>query len=90
MDASMNLADYYFPMLNSLSSKAKLYLVRKLTDSLLKDKSMSAQSVEEERLTAFRKLAGAWADDPEGEAMEREIRDGRTSNKTREIISFDE
>ena len=58
MDASMNLADYYFPMLNSLSSKAKLYLVRKLTDSLLKDKSMSAQSVEEERLAAFRKLAG--------------------------------
>ena len=90
MDASMNLADYYFPMLNSLSSKAKLYLVRKLTDSLLKDKSMSTQSVEEERLAAFRKLAGAWADDPEGEAMEREIRDGRTSNKTREIISFDE
>ena len=36
-DASLNLADYYYHILNTLSRKAKLYLVKRLTDSLLKD-----------------------------------------------------
>ena len=29
MDASLNLANYYFPLLNTLSNKAKLYLATK-------------------------------------------------------------
>ena len=34
-DVNIHLADYYFSILNSLSDKAKLYLVNKLTESLI-------------------------------------------------------
>ena len=34
-DVNIHLADYYFSVLNSLSDKAKLYLVNKLTESLI-------------------------------------------------------
>lgn len=35
-------------------------------------------------------LFGVWADDPETDHMEENIRKERTSNRTRKIVSFDE
>lgn len=90
MDTNLYLADYYFPLLDSLNNKAKLYLVKKLTDSLLKSESLPDVFEEAAKDTAFRKLAGAWANDPEAEAMTSIIRDGRMSNHTRHIVPFDE
>lgn len=90
MDTSLNMADYYFPMLNTLSRKAKLYLVKKLTDSLLSDEALSAPAHEDDKKKIFNEVAGAWADDPEADMMENEIRNARTSDTTRKIVSFDE
>ena len=47
-------------------------------------------NIETEKDIAFRQLAGAWANDPEADAMTSAIRDGRTSNHTRQLASFDE
>ena len=33
MDTNISLADYYFPLLDSLSRTAKLYLVKRLSES---------------------------------------------------------
>lgn len=90
MDANLYLADYYFPLLDTLNNKAKLYLVKKLTDSLLKSENLSDVSEEAEKDMAFHNLAGAWANDPEAETMTSIIRDGRMSNHTRHIVSLDE
>ena len=90
MDVSLNLADYDYPILNTLSRKAKLYLVKRLTDSLLKDESGATLVLEDDKKAIFNELSGAWANDPEAGMMETEIRNGRTSGKTRMITSFDE
>ncbi len=90
VDVSLNLADYYYPILNTLSRKAKLYLVKRLTDSLLKDESGATLVLEDDKKAIFNELSGAWANDPEAGMMETEIRNGRTSGKTRMITSFDE
>ncbi|MEL5895420.1 hypothetical protein AAE250_18230 [Bacteroides sp. GD17] len=89
-DANIHLADYYFSMLNSLSDKAKLYLVNKLTESLMKSVGKAEEATETKKDEALRKLAGVWTNDPDAEAMEKAIRTGRRSNKTRKITSFDE
>ena len=90
MDANLNLANYYFPLLNTLSNKAKLYLATKLMDSLLKEEMLSNTSTETKKDAAFRQLAGVWANDPEADAMTAVIYDSRTSNHTRQLASFDE
>ena len=91
MDVSLSLANYYFPLLNTLSSKAKLYLATKLMDSLLKEETpLLNTAAEAKKDDAFRRLAGAWANDPEADAMTSVIRDARTSNHTRQLASFDE
>ena len=59
-------------------------------DSLLKDDTLRETFDETEKDIAFRQLAGAWANDPEADAMTSAIRDGRTSNHTRQLASFDE
>lgn len=90
MEMSINWVDYYFPMLDNLNGMEKLRLVRKLTDSLLKnDKTVNTPAVNAGQ-NAFSKLAGAWADDPEADMMERAIAEGRVSNKTRNLSLFDE
>lgn len=90
MEMSINWVDYYFPMLDNLNGMEKLRLVRKLTDSLLKnDKTVNTPAVNAGQY-AFSKLAGVWADDPEADMMERAIAEGRVSNKTRNLSSFDE
>ena len=58
-DVNIHLADYYFSILNSLSDKAKLYLVNKLTASLIN-------------------------------SADKTVLTGRRSNKTRNLIPFDE
>lgn len=46
MEMSINWVDYYFPMLDNLNGMEKLRLVRKLTDSLLKnDKTVNTPAV---------------------------------------------
>lgn len=89
MDTNMYLAEYYLARLNDLSDKAKLYIVKKLADSLMNDKEASA-TTKEEKNEALRRLAGAWAADPESETMAEAIRTGRRSNKSRKLIPFDE
>ena len=73
IDANIHLADYYFSMLDSLSRKAKLYLVKRLTDSLLGTTEATVTDTEAEKDKSFHNLAGIWADDPEAEQMEKMI-----------------
>lgn len=69
METSMKLADYYFSMLKSLSNETKLYLIRKLTDSMLEKKE--AKTAEKER--SLEDLFGIWANNPEADKMEEAI-----------------
>ncbi len=84
MDTSLRLADYYFSMLKSLSNKTKLYLIKKLTDSMLENKETATAE------KSLEDLFGIWANNPEADDMEEAIRKGRVSNVTRHIVSFDE
>ena len=90
MDANLYLANYYFSLLNTLSSKAKLYLATKLMNSVLKEENASDVTAEAEKDAAFHRLAGVWADDPEATTMTSVICNGRISNHTRHLASFDE
>ena len=65
IDANIHLADYYFSMLDSLSRKAKLYLVKRLTDSLLETGEAAEIDSEAKRDRDFRNLAGIWRNDSE-------------------------
>lgn len=91
MDTNISLADYYFPLLDSLSRTAKLYLVKRLSESLLG--SVDRETIchaEAEKEKILDRLSGVWADDPEAEYMDEAIRTGRTSNHTRHLVSLDE
>uniref|UniRef100_UPI003568C113 hypothetical protein n=1 Tax=Bacteroides finegoldii TaxID=338188 RepID=UPI003568C113 len=48
-DVNIHLADYYFSVLNSLSDKAKLYLVNKLTESLINSADKTEKIKEAEK-----------------------------------------
>lgn len=87
MDTNMYLAEYYLARLNDLSDRAKLYILKKLADSLVKDKETHTLT-KKEKDEALDRLAGVWADDPEGERMAEAIRTGRRSNTTRKLIPF--
>ena len=89
-DVNIHLADYYFSILNSLSDKAKLYLVNKLTESLINSADKTEKIKEAEKDNAFHKLAGIWANDPDIDRIEKSVLTGRRSNKTRNLIPFDE
>lgn len=86
MDTSMKLADYYFSILKSLSNDTKLYLIKKLMDSILEKKEVKAEKKER----SLDDLFGIWANNPDADKMEEDILNGRVSNKTRHIVSFDE
>lgn len=92
METSLKLADYYFSMLKSLSDETKLYLIKKLTDSMLekKDSKAKVESEEKAKDEGLAKLAGIWANDPDMENIEDIIYSSRQSNVTRQIVSFDE
>ncbi|MCD8091588.1 MAG: hypothetical protein LUF01_01590 [Bacteroides sp.] len=89
-DVNIHLADYYSSMLSSLSDKAKLYLVNKLTESLMKNADKTEETKEIEKDESLRKLAGIWRNDPDAKIIEEVILKGRRSNKTRKLIPFDE
>lgn len=86
MDTSMKLADYYFSILKSLSNDTKLYLIKKLMDSILEKKEVKVEKKER----SLDDLFGIWANNPDADKMEEEILNGRVSDKTRHIVSFDE
>ncbi len=89
-DVNIHLADYYNSMLSSLSDKAKLYLVNKLTESLMKSADKTEETKEIEKDESLRRLAGIWRNDPDAEIIEEAILKGRRSNKTRKLIPFEE
>lgn len=78
MDTNMYLADYYLSRLNDLSNKAKLYIVKKLADSLMSGKEDSAMT-KEDAAALLDKINGAWADD--GISAEEEIRTLRADHR---------
>lgn len=80
-----NVAEGYFKILNPLNDGVKLYLLKMLTDSLV---SENTEKIESKESTLF-DLFGAWKDSPEMENIENVIRDSRSNNKTRSIVSFD-
>ena len=88
MDTSINFEDNYFSLLKSLKDETKLRLIKKLTDSMLKKKVTI--STEADKDEALRRLAGVWKDDKEADKIVDEIRNSRTSGKTRHIIPLDE
>lgn len=90
IDANIHLADYYFSMLDSLSKKAKLYLVKRLTESILGTTELAQTGTEAEKDKSFHNLAGIWADDPDAEHIEEAISNSRISNRTRQLIPLDE
>ena len=83
MDMSLKLASSYFDMLKSLSDEAKLHLIKMLTILKKEAKNRTGNG-------KLKDLFGVWADDPETDHMEENIRKERTSNRTRKIVSFDE
>lgn len=84
MDNNMCLADYYLTRLNTLSDKAKVYVMKKLADSLIDNKE-STERTKEEKNVILRRLADVWKNDPESEMMSEAILKGRESNKTRKL-----
>lgn len=76
MNEDLYLADCYFLRLATLSQTAKLYLIRRLADSLLENKERIESCVDTERDVVFHRLAGAWVDDPEAELMASFIEKG--------------
>ena len=69
MDMSLKLASSYFDMLKSLSDEAKLHLIKMLTDSILKKEAKNRTGNGK-----LEDLFGVWADDPETDHMEENIR----------------
>jgi hypothetical protein len=60
-------------------------MIKMLTDSILKKEAKYRTGNGK-----LEDLFGVWADDPETDHMEENIRKERTSNRTRKIVSFDE
>lgn len=55
-------------------------------DSILEKKEVKAEKKER----SLDDLFGIWANNPDADKMEEDILNGRVSNKTRHIVSFDE
>ena len=86
METSINLADYYYSLLKSLSKETKLHLIKKLTDSLLDEKTTKKHA----DIDKLRSLFGAWSDEPDADELIEEIRKSRTLGVTRHIETLDE
>lgn len=86
METSINLADYYYSLLKSLSKETKLHLIKKLTDSLLEEKTTKKHA----DIDKLRSLFGAWSDEPDADELIEEIRKSRTSGVTRHIETLGE
>ncbi len=76
MNGDLHLAGCYFLRLVALSQIAKHYLIRRLVDSLLENEERIESCVDTERNVAFHRLAGAWADTLEAEAMAEFVEKG--------------
>lgn len=68
----------------SLTNSNKDWLAGKIIESKIHE------SKESERESRLYSLFGAWNDDEEMDAFEKNIKEGRLSGVTRNIVSFDE
>lgn len=80
-----NLADRYFNMLKPLDTETKFQIVTLLVNSI-KPKEVKEEA---KQANSLFDLYGIWANDPDGELIEKTIREGRKDPHTRDIASFD-
>ena len=70
----------------SLSANNELWLAEKLHESAVNKKRQDKNEAEE----TLNRLCGAWKDDEDTEAMEKAIRECKSSTYERKIASFDD
>ena len=73
-----SVADYYFDFLRNLNADSKLYLISKLSLSLMEEKQSSRVSLQS--------LFGAYESDETAEEIIANIRASRVSNRTIETL----
>lgn len=85
METSINLTNYYWNLLKSLSDDIKLRLATRLTASVLEHrKNEATMNLTEEMLT---KHAGKWIDNRSTEEIISDMRGSRSA--IREPLNFD-
>lgn len=89
MELSLNTTDWYMKLLAPLSPDVKLDLISKLSESL-KEKVTHPVAKKDAVLSEnfFNTLSGAWDDGTPVEEEIKNIRESRTSNKTRMMENF--
>lgn len=88
MELSLNTADWYMKLLAPLSPDVKLDLISRLSESLKEKVAHPAKKTTAETKNFFGALSGAWEDGTSVEEEMMNIRESRTSNKTRKIENF--
>lgn len=87
MELSLNPTEWYMKLLAPLSPDIKLDLISKLSESL-KEKVIHPAKTISKTEDFFGALSGAWEDDISVEEEMKNIRESRTSNKTRKMDNF--
>lgn len=87
MEQSLNPTEWYMKLLAPLSPDIKLDLISKLSESLKEKVSHSTRKVSKAE-NIFSALSGAWEDNVSVEEEMKNIRESRTSNKTRVMDNF--
>ena len=85
METSINLTNYYWDLLKSLSDDIKLRLATRLTASVLEHRKDEATTDLTEKMLA--KHAGKWIDDRSAEEIISDMRKSRSA--IREPLNFD-
>ena len=85
METSINLTNYYWDLLKSLSDDVKLRLATRLTASVLEHRKDEAIADLTEEMLA--KHAGKWIDDRSAEEIISDMRKSRSA--IREPLNFD-
>lgn len=85
METSINLTNYYWDLLKSLSDDVKLRLATRLTASVLEHRKDEATTDLTEKMLA--KHAGKWIDDRSAEEIISDMRKSRSA--IREPLKFD-
>lgn len=83
--SSMNIARSYASHLYTLSNEVKKDMAKLLIDSITMPEVQPTETVEDK----LDRLYGCWANDPNMENIDKEIRNARSDGKTRKIISLD-
>lgn len=85
METSINLTNYYWDLLKSLSDDVKLRLATRLTASVLEHRKDEATTDLTEKMLA--KHAGKWIDDRSAEEIISDMHKSRSA--IREPLKFD-